>query len=239
MIDVQIIPILEDNYAYLLQADDGTTAIVDPGEASPIMDVLKERDLTLDYVINTHHHWDHTDGNEELMERYGAQLVAPAAEAEKISKVDIKLAERDVFMLGEDRLETFETPGHTAGHICLYAPESKVVFTGDTLFLMGCGRLFEGTAKQMWNSFQKLKTLPDETKIYCGHEYTLSLGEFCLRIEPENEDLRTRLKTVRDLRAHNKPTIPGTMGEEKRTNLFMRAESPERFAEIRRLRDNS
>lgn len=239
MIDVQIIPILKDNYAYLLIADNGETAIIDPGEAAPIIVELDKKNLSLDYVINTHHHWDHTDGNESLIEKFDAKLVGPSKEAMKIPGLDILLSEGDMFEFGEENIQILETPGHTLGHICLYFPQNKMVFTGDTLFLMGCGRLFEGTAEQMWTSFEKLIALPDDTKVYCGHEYTSGLGKFCLTVEPENDALKQRMNEVRTLRANKKPTVPGTIGLEKETNSFMRAGSAERFAEIRALRDQS
>lgn len=237
MTEVKIIPILEDNYAYLLCAQNGQTAIIDPGEAQPISEALKAQKLTLDYIINTHHHWDHTDGNQELIDDFGAQLVGPAKESSKISGLDITLSEGDDFAFGGEEVQIIETPGHTLGHICLYFPDSKMVFTGDTLFLMGCGRLFEGTAQQMWQSFEKLVALPDDTKVYCGHEYTEGLGKFCQTIEPENEALKTRMDNVATLRANKKPTVPGTIGLEKETNAFLRAGSAERFAELRSMKD--
>lgn len=240
-IDVQIIPILGDmmNYTYLLRGDNGETAIVDPGDAPPVIAELERQNLKLDFVINTHHHWDHTDGNAELLEKYNAKLVGPAAEESLIGALDIALQDGDRFPFGGEAFETLSTPGHTAGHICLYAPKSNIVFTGDTLFLMGTGRLFEGTAETMWRSLQKLAALPPETKIYCGHEYTQALGQFCLKIEPDNEDLKNRMEHVKELRRAKKPTIPGTIGEEIKTNAFLRAGSAENFAKIRTLKNQS
>ncbi len=241
MINVTIIPVLGDhmNYAYLLQSENGQNAIIDPGESGPIIEVLQKQNLTLDYIFNTHHHWDHTDGNADLVEKYGAKLVGPAKEDKHISGLDIKLDEGNHFIFGDEKIEILETPGHTAGHICFYFPESRMVFTGDTLFLLGCGRLFEGTPSQMWNSLSKIAALPDDTKIYCGHEYTIGLGKFCLKIEPDNEDLKIRMKQIRALRKQNKPTIPGTIKEEKQTNVFLRAGDAKNFEALRTLKDQS
>jgi len=235
--EITIIPVLNDNYAYLLEAED-ITAILDPGEAGPVIHTLEEKNLRLDYILNTHHHYDHTDGNMEIKQKYGAQIVGPAKDAHRIAGMDIELSEGDEFSLGGENAQIFETPGHTLGGICFYFPESKAAFTGDTLFSMGCGRLFEGTPAQMWDSLQKIMALPDDTNIYCGHEYTRDGAAFCLTIEPDNEDLKQRMKEVNALRANGKPTIPVTLSIEKKTSAFLRAGSGERFAEIRELRNN-
>jgi hydroxyacylglutathione hydrolase len=236
MIRVSIIPILKDNYAYLLEGNN-EVAVVDPGEAAPVIAALEQRGLKLDYILNTHHHGDHIAGNAELACKYGAKIAGPAAEKARIPNMDILLKEKDRLPFGGEEANVIETPGHTRGHICFYLPESKIVFTGDTLFLMGCGRLFEGTAEQMWHSLSKIAALPDETKIYCGHEYTEVFGHFGLREEPDNQDIQNRLKEVESLRAQNKPTIPGTIAEEKRTNVFLRAGSSENFAKVRKVKD--
>ena len=238
MINVTIIPVLKDNYTYLLRSDNGQTAIVDPGEAGPVIEELERQGLTLDYVLNTHHHWDHTDGNAELIKHTGAKLVGPASETQRIEAMDILLDESSRFEFGGETVTILETPGHTSGHICFYFPESKLVFTGDTLFLMSCGRLFEGTAEEMWSSLTKVMSLPEDTLIYCGHEYTVSNAEFCLHVEPDNQDLIHRYEYVKDLRADGKPTMPATVEIEKKTNVMVRAGSAERFKEIRDLKDN-
>lgn len=237
MIDVYIIPVLNDNYAYVLDAQNGECAVVDPGEAGPVIAFLDERALRPSLIFNTHHHGDHTGGNTALISRYGCDLAAPSSEGARISGVTIPLAEGTAFSFGGETVQVLETPGHTAGHICLYFPQSRLLFSGDTLFSMGCGRLFEGTAAQMWNSFEKILSLPDETKIFCGHEYTLANGKFCLRIEPENRDIQNRMREAKALRAEGKPTLPVTLGIEKKTNVFLRAGSAERFAELRALKD--
>lgn len=236
---IEIIPILKDNYAYLLQSTDGKNAIIDPGEAAPIQRYLDTHNLKLDLIINTHHHGDHTAGNKDLIQRYNCKLAAPKQEAKKIGNVDIALEEDSDFQFGGHRIKIIETPGHTLGHICLYIPDQKALFSGDTLFSMGCGRLFEASAEVMWNSLQKLIALPDDTLIYCGHEYTKSNGEFCLSLEPENPDLIDRYNEVILSRQNNQPTLPVTLANEKKTNSFIRSKNAEDFARIRRLKDNA
>ena len=234
---IHIIPILSDNYAYLLEDGNGNAAVIDPGEAGPVIDALAKKNLTLTHILNTHHHGDHIAGNEELQEKYGAKIIAPAAEAGRIPHIDTPLSEDDMFSFGGYEAQILETPGHTKGGICFYFKSAKAVFTGDTLFSMGCGRLFEGTPEQMWRSFEKLMALPDDTNIYCGHEYTLSNGDFCLKVEPDNTALQNRMDEVRNLRAQNKPTIPTTMTLEKKTNVFLRAGSADAFAKLRKMKD--
>ncbi len=238
MINVTIIPVLKDNYAYLLEADNGETAIVDPGEAGPAIDVLEQKSIKLDTILCTHHHADHIAGCASLKEKYGAKIIGPEKDAARIPGIDIGLTEDSDFSLGGESVTIFETPGHTTGGICYYFPESTLAFTGDTLFSMGCGRLFEGTPEQMWESLQKIMTLPDDIKVYCGHEYTQDGGNFSLHIEPDNEDTKIRMEDVIRLRKQGKPTIPSTIALEKKTNPFLRAGSAQRFGEIRKIKDD-
>lgn len=237
MIDVTLVPILSDNYAYVIKSGH-TVAIVDPGEAEPVMDYLEAHNLRPDYILNTHHHGDHIAGNAEIKEKYGARLIGPATETNRITDMDETYAEGDTFDLGGETVKIIETPGHTSGHICFYFPDSHALFSGDTLFSMGCGRLFEGTAVQMWNSLSKILELPDDTMIYCGHEYTAANTKFCLSIEPDNKDLQARAEEVSSLRAAGKPTLPVSLATEKKTNVFLRAKNAARFAELRSLKDN-
>ncbi|MCB9996451.1 MAG: hydroxyacylglutathione hydrolase [Rhodospirillales bacterium] len=234
---IELIPLLQDNYAYLLIDGSGTVAVIDPSEAAPVQDLLESRGLTLDMIINTHHHGDHTGGNAALKKAYGCKVYAPEADAYRISTLDSGLKDGDTLNLGQSSAQVFATPGHTNGHICLYFAEDKALFCGDTLFGLGCGRLFEGTPEQMWESLSKIMALPDDTDIYCGHEYTLENGTFCLDIDPDNTDLQQRMADVRSAREQNLPTIPFTLALEKKTSPFLRAGSAERFAEIRCLRD--
>lgn len=238
MIAVTILPVLKDNYTYLLQAEDGTTAVIDPGEAEPVIRHLESQGLGLDFILNTHHHGDHTAGNATLKELYSAKIFGPEQERSRIPSLDFGLSERDTFFIGAERMQVIETPGHTAGALCFYFPESGILFTGDTLFLMGCGRLFEGTPEQMFHSLKKIAALPDDTRIYCGHEYTLEATDFCLSIEPDNADLKKRQAEVRLLDQQKKPTVPATLRTEKDTNVFLRATNVEQFTEYRLKRNN-
>ncbi len=236
--NVTILPILTDNYCYILESG-GVIGIVDPGEAEPVIKYLEEKNLTPDVIFNTHHHGDHIAGNAQIMEKYTCGLVGPAAETQRIHNMTQTFSEGGALSFGDETFQVLETPGHTSGHICFFAPESKTLFCGDTLFSLGCGRLFEGTAEQMWNSLQKLMTLPEETKIYCGHEYTQVNGEFCLANDPENPELITRMEEVRVLRSEGKPTLPVTLDVEKKTNIFLRAQDVQDFARLRKLKDSA
>lgn len=235
---VQIIPILKDNYAYLM-ASNNEALIIDPGEAAPIIEVLEKQNLKLTHIVNTHHHWDHTDGNLELKYRYNCTIYGPEKEKRRIPGIDQVLAEIDVFTWHDYQFQIIETPGHTAGHICLFEPKKKLLFVGDTLFSMGCGGLFEGTPEQAWHSFEKLLALPDDTNMYCGHEYTLPNAKFCLKIEPDNLDLQKRHDEVKELRRQCLPTLPVILGTEKKTNIFLRVGSAQKFKEIRAFKDGS
>ena len=237
-INVSLIPILSDNYAYLLEAENGDTAIVDPGEAEPIIDVLDNKNLSPHYILNTHHHGDHIAGNADLKSRYGAKIVGPASEVSRIPDMDIALREGEIFTFSGEDFQILETPGHTRGHICFYAPQSKILFAGDTLFAMGCGRFFEGTPADMFGGFQKILALPDETKIYCGHEYTLANAKFCAHADPDNAEIQTRLKDVQAMRDAGKPTLPTTLDLEKKTNVFLRAGSAKDLGELRAQKDS-
>lgn len=236
---INIIPVLKDNYCYALRFGNGQCAVIDPGEAQPVLDYLDKNDGRLDLIINTHHHGDHTAGNAALREKYACPVAAPAQEAEKIGGVDLKLAAATTLDFGGESGQILETPGHTLGGICLYYPASNALFCGDTLFSMGCGRLFEGTPAQMWQSLSQLLTLPDTTLIYPGHEYTQSNAQFCLRHDPDNTALQTRAAQVAELRAQDKPTIPVSLATEKKTNIFLRAGNAETFARLRAAKDNA
>lgn len=239
MITTELIPILKDNYCYLLTEESGAVALVDPGLAAPVIKALEEKNLRPDYILNTHHHADHTGGNSALKEKYGCKIAGPAPVpgSPAIAELDITLGDGDRFRLGDSKARIIATPGHTADHISFWFPDSAALFCGDVLFSIGCGRLFEGTAAQMWESLSKLAALPDETQIYCGHEYTLANGTFCQTIEPDNKALQERMEQVKTLRAQNLPTIPSTIGQEKQTNAFLRAGSVERFAALRAQKD--
>ncbi|HEY4124053.1 MAG TPA: hydroxyacylglutathione hydrolase [Rhizomicrobium sp.] len=226
---VTLVPCLKDNYAYLL-ADQraGLCAVVDPSEPGPVKAALAKTGAKLTHILNTHHHWDHTGGNEALKAEFGARVIGPAKDRDRIPGIDEGVSEDAPWNFGHHRARILEVPAHTKGAITFVFGD--IAFTGDTLFAMGCGRLFEGDPPMMWASLSKLMTLADETKIYCGHEYTLSNGRFALTLEPNNADLQARMREVEAARAKGEPTVPSTMAQEKKTNPFLRPNS----AELRR-----
>ena len=218
----------------------------------PVQERLSTKGWSLDWILSTHHHADHTDGNLELKQATGCRIAGPGKDAARIPGIDVKLVEGDRFALGEAEALIFETPGHTSGHISYWFSGSNALFCADTLFSLGCGRLFEGTPSDMWTSLQKFAPLPDEALVYCGHEYTASNARFALSIDPDNAALQARAAEVERQRAANEPTVPTTLGQERATNPFLRPDDPairahlglenagdvEVFAEIRRLKDS-
>ncbi|KAJ9701603.1 hypothetical protein PVL29_006820 [Vitis rotundifolia] len=227
-LQIELVPCLKDNYAYLLHdVDTGTVGVVDPSEAVPVIDALSRKNRNLTYILNTHHHYDHTGGNAELKARYGAKVIGSGIDKDRIPGIDIVLKDGDKWMFAGHEVVVIETPGHTRGHISFYFPGSGAIFTGDTLFSLSCGKLFEGTPEQMHSSLSKIMSLPDETNIYCGHEYTLSNSKFALSIEPKNEVLQSYATHVAHLRSKGLPTIPTTLKMEKMCNPFLRTSSPE------------
>ena len=226
MLTIIQIPVLTDNYIYLIHdAVSGETAVVDPAIAQPVLDVLDKKGWRLTYILNTHHHWDHVGGNLELKQKTGCKIIASQSDQHRIPGIDIGVSEDEVISLGKHMARVISTPGHTTGHIVYHFAEDGALFCGDTLFVMGCGRLFEGTPEQMWNSLQKLKALPPSTRIYCTHEYTQTNGRFALSVEPDNSQLQQKMIEVQQLRAVNKPTVPSTIEQEIATNPFFRADS--------------
>ena len=224
-LEIELIPALSDNYVYLVREPvSGTTAVVDPAVPEPVIAILEARGWTLDLILNTHHHGDHIGGNAALKERYGAKVIGPAADAHRISTLDRQVREGDRVSIGDQEAEVFEVPGHTSGHIAFWFANSNALFCGDTLFALGCGRLFEGTPAEMWHSLGKLRALPDSAKIYCGHEYTESNAQFAVTIEPDNADLAKRADEIAATRRRGEPTIPASLGLEKATNPFLRAD---------------
>ena len=227
------IPVLSDNYVYLVhEPRDRLTGVVDPSLAEPVLETLDRQGWKLDYIINTHHHWDHTGGNVALKAETGAFIVGPQAEAKRIPLIDRALKEGERFCFGQAEAQILDIPGHTSGHIAYWFEPDDVLFCGDTLFSLGCGRLFEGTPAQMWNSLSKIRRLPDSTRVYCGHEYTEANGRFALTVEPENADLISMMARIRATRARGQPTVPSRLGDEKAANPFLRADKRELQAAI-------
>ena len=226
-IEIHMFPCLQDNYGFLLHdAETGVTATVDTPEVEPILAALHGKGWKLTHILNTHHHADHAGGNLAIKAQTGCRIIGPRADAARIPGIDEQVGEGDEFLLGTHPVRVFDTPGHTRGHIVYHLAEDRVAFVGDTLFAMGCGRLFEGTPAQMWGSLQKLMQWPDDTRVYCAHEYTQANARFALSVEPDNEALTERARRVAALRARNEPTVPTTMGLEKATNPFLRPMSP-------------
>ena len=222
--EIAIVPCLSDNYAYLVRTEN-TCAVVDPSEAEPVAAALSARGWSLTHILNTHHHHDHTGGNLDLKQRFGARIVGPAKDAGRIPGIDIGVDELSGWQFDGLPVQVLEVPGHTRGAITFVIEGNA--FTGDTLFAMGCGRLFEGDPPTMWASLSKLLRLPDATRIYCGHEYTQSNGRFALTLEPDNAALQARMREVEMMRAKGQPTVPSTMALEKQTNPFLRPGSAE------------
>jgi hydroxyacylglutathione hydrolase len=237
-LDIVRIAALSDNYIWLVHdPDSGETMVVDPAEADPVLAEAKRRGWAISAIWNTHWHPDHTGGNAAIKQATGTPVIAPAAEAAKIPTADRLVAEGDTVMLGKHVATVLETPAHTAGHITYHFADDAVAFTGDTLFAMGCGRLFEGTAAQMYANLQRLADLPPETSVYCAHEYTLSNARYAQVAEPDNDAIASRLREVEKMRERGEATVPTTIALERATNPFMRAQSIEQFAERRASKD--
>jgi hydroxyacylglutathione hydrolase len=242
-----------DNFGVLMHdSESGETALVDAPEETTILAAIERTGWTPTVILTTHHHTDHIEANLSLKQKFNLKIIGPKAEAAKIPGIDEEVAEGDVFTFGGEEVRVIETPGHTAGHVSYYLPKAGIAFTADTLFALGCGRLFEASAPVMYESLKKLAALPPETKVYCGHEYTLSNARFALTIDPENPKLKARAEQIEKLRAEGKATLPTTISEELQTNPFLRWADPairkhlgmekasdaEVFAEIRKRKDN-
>ena len=237
-LQVTAVPVLSDNYVWLISnPDTGETAAVDPSVMEPVLDAVAAGGLRLTQILNTHWHPDHTGGNQGIKAATGAPITAPA-EAQKVSSVDRIVSEGDRVTVSGAEAIVWEIPAHTAGHIAYYFEDEGMIFVGDTMFAMGCGRLFEGTAEQMYSNMQRIAALPDDVRIYCGHEYTLANARFALHAEPENADVAGRLEQVSAMRERGEITLPTTVAEERATNPFVRASDVEEFARLRSEKDS-
>jgi len=253
VLEIKQVRVLGDNYAYLLhEPQTGATAAVDPGDAEPVLAAAEAMGWRIGTVLITHHHADHIGGAAAIKAACdGCRVVAPAADLHRIPDVDVAVADGDTVDLGETHAVVFEVPGHTAGHVAYWFMADDALFSGDTLFALGCGRLFEGTAEQMWRSLSRLRALPDETMVYCGHEYTAQNARFALSLTPDDDALKARADEVAAATVAKRPTVPSPLALEKATNPFLRADDPELaarlglagadpetvFAEIRRRKD--
>ncbi|HEY1723384.1 MAG TPA: hydroxyacylglutathione hydrolase [Magnetospirillaceae bacterium] len=252
VLEIEQIPVLDDNYVYLAREPmSGNVAVIDPAVSEAVLARLKAKNWKLTHILNTHHHGDHVGGNLDLKAATGCTIVGYAKDAARIPGIDVRVDDGDTYMFGQAPAKVIAVPGHTSGHIAYFFDESRALFCGDTIFALGCGRLFEGTPQQMWSSISKLRVLPEDTRVYCAHEYTQSNARFALTIETDNQALLTRAAEVNVMRAANKPTVPSTMGVERATNPFLRADAPgvaravglsvadptSVFAEVRRRKD--
>lgn len=251
-LDIRMFPCLSDNYGVLIHdAGNELTAAIDAPEEEAVREALQAAGWSLTHILVTHHHKDHTQGIAGLKKEFDCKVIGPAAEAAQIPELDEEVREGDTVTFGSFKAKVLDTPGHTKGHIAYWFSGADVLFAGDTLFALGCGRVFEGTMDEMWSSLEKLGKLPRETQVYCGHEYTLSNAKFAATIEPDNQDLRARLDEARERRGQGEPTVPTTIGAELKANPFLRADRDEVkaavgmhnadpakvFAEIRRRKD--
>jgi hydroxyacylglutathione hydrolase len=236
---IEIIPCLKDNYSYLLIDEKKNIAcVVDPGESRPILDYLEKNKINLKFILNTHHHYDHVGGNKKLKEKYGASVIGFKGDKNRIPEIDILVDDQEVWGNENFVAKIIHIPGHTLGHICFYFFNDNLVFTGDTLFSLGCGRIFEGTYSQMYQSLKKIKELPKNTQVFCGHEYTLNNSKFCLAHDQNNENLKNKVIDIKKKLQNNLPTIPSTIEEELQCNIFLKTENIESFSKLRDLKDN-
>ena len=237
--NIEIIKCLKDNYSYLIIDEKTKSAcVVDPSEAKPIINFIEKNKIYLKFILNTHHHYDHVGGNKDLKKKYNAKVIGFEGDKDRIPEIDICLKDREAWKSKNFEFKIFHIPGHTSGHICFNFFKEKLLFTGDTLFSLGCGRIFEGTYEQMFNSLELIKSFSLETKIYCGHEYTLKNSDFCSIHDKENSKLTEKIISIKEKLNKGLPTIPSTLKEELETNIFLKCNSIENFSKLRDLKDN-
>ena len=235
---VETIRCLEDNFSYILIDQNKNACVIDPSESVPIINFVEKNNIKIKYILNTHHHYDHIGGNKEIKKKYNAKIVAYKNDLHRIPDVDISLKNNQIWTAENFKSKIIHIPGHTNGHICFFFENEKIAFTGDTLFSLGCGRIFEGTYEEMFSSLKKLKELPKETKIYCGHEYTLKNSEFCLKYDKNNKRLQNKINEIKNKVNNNIPTVPSTIDDEIACNIFLRAKTLGEFSKLRDLKDN-
>ena len=236
---IEIIKCLQDNFSYLI-IDEKTqiACVVDPSEATPIIKFLNNKKIDLKYILNTHHHYDHVGGNIELKKKYNSFVVGFKGDKNRIPEIDILLEDNQIWKKDNFEAKIYHIPGHTSGHVAFHFFKEKKIFTGDTLFSLGCGKIFEGTYEQMFNSLNKIKKLPRETKIYCGHEYTLQNSIFCLSQDSKNLKLQDKILEIKRKLKKGLPTVPTILGEEIECNIFLKAKNIKSFSKLRDLKDN-
>ena len=236
---IEIIKCLQDNYSYLLIDDSKNIGcVVDPGEAAPIIKYVESNNIELKYILNTHHHYDHIGGNLELKKRYNSKIVGFKEDKDRIPEIDVLVKDNQKWKGENFEAKIYHIPGHTSGHIAFHFFLEKKIFTGDTLFSLGCGRIFEGTYEQMFNSLKRIKELPKDTQIYCGHEYTLQNSKFCESNDPDNSNLKSKIEEIKEKIKNGHPTIPSILSDEMECNIFLKAKDVESFSKLRDLKDN-
>ena len=236
---IEIIKCLQDNYSYLIiDKKSNEACVIDPSEADPVIDFCEENKIKIKYILNTHHHYDHVGGNKEIKEFYNSKILGFEHDKNRIPEIDILLKDQEVWKKNNFEAKIFHIPGHTIGHICYYFFNEKILFTGDTLFSLGCGKIFEGTYAQMFNSLRLFKSFPLDTKIYCGHEYTLQNSKFCLEHDPKNKMLINKILKIKENLSQGNPTLPSTIEDELNCNIFLKANDVESFSKLRDLKDN-
>ncbi len=236
---VEIIKCLKDNYSYLvIDQIKNEACVIDPSEAEPVINFVEKNNIEIKYILNTHHHYDHIGGNLELKKKYNAIVVGFEGDKDRIPGIDILVKNNQTWKKSSFEAKIYHIPGHTSGHIAYHFSKEKKIFTGDTLFSLGCGRIFEGTYKQMFKSLDKIKKLSSDTKIYCGHEYTLQNSKFCSAYDPDNLKLKKKIIKIKKKLRNNLPTLPTTLNDEMECNIFLKAKDLKSFSKLRDLKDN-
>ncbi len=236
---IQIIKCLQDNYSYLIIDETNLNAcVIDPSESKPVIDFVENNNINLKYILNTHHHFDHVGGNKELKKKYNSSVIGFKGDKDRIPEIDILLDDQNIWKKGNFEAKIYHIPGHTSGHIAFHFFKEKKIFTGDTLFSLGCGRIFEGTYEQMFNSLKKIKTLPKDTEIYCGHEYTLQNSNFCKVYDSDNLQLKNKITKIKEKLENKLPTVPTILNDELQCNIFLKAKDLQTFSKLRDLKDN-
>ena len=237
--EIEIIPCLNDNYSYLIfNKIKKNGCVIDPSEAKPIIEIIEKNKINLKYILNTHHHYDHVGGNKELKEKYNSKIVGFKEDKNRIPEIDIMVEDNQIWKNENFEAKIYHIPGHTSGHIAFHFFKEKKIFTGDTLFSLGCGRIFEGTYQEMFESLNKIKKLSKDTEIYCGHEYTIQNSNFCITHDKENLQLKNKIIEIRKKLENGKTSMPTLLGEEMECNIFLKAENIESFSKLRELKDN-
>jgi len=236
---IEIIKCLKDNYSYILIDEENNSAcVIDPSESKPIINYIEKNKINLKFVLNTHHHFDHIGGNKDLKKKYNLKVIGFKKDKHRIPEIDIALDDKEIWKNNKFEAKIYHIPGHTSGHVCYHFFNQNILFTGDTLFSLGCGRIFEGTYEEMFSSLQLIKSFPEKTKVYCGHEYTLKNSEFCIYYDENNSKLKEKINSIKKKLNRNLPTIPSTIKEELDCNIFLRSKDVGSFSKLRDLKDN-